>query len=92
MYFLGDMFGWDKLGDNRLVVALAEILIALPLYLWEMQHPRPVDMSIEEDGMQFRFVNRDYAAEFAELNGVEMMPTKLSREGCQAVVFGSRLD
>ncbi len=72
--FLSDMLGWDKLGDRDWLLKLTAVAFAIPLILWEMQHPQPLSLSIGETGLIFRFVNQEYAADFAELNGAESRP------------------
>lgn len=74
LLFLSDMLGWDKLGDYDWLVQLTAAVFALPMIFWEMQHPQPLDLIIVDSGLIFHFVNQDYAAEFAELNGVEARP------------------
>jgi hypothetical protein len=72
--FLSDMLGWDKLGDHDWLLKLTAVVFAIPLILWEMQHPQPLSLLIGKTGLIFHFVNQDYAVEFAQLNGVDAKP------------------
>ncbi len=72
--FLSDMIGREVMREYKLL-ALAGAIGALPYILWEMQHPRPLNLVILGDGLRFDFENHDYAEEFAELNGVQAHST-----------------
>jgi hypothetical protein len=70
--FLNDMFGWEHRVNSRTAYMFGA-LFAIPLALWELQHPQPINLVIEED-LIVLITNEDYAAEFAALNEVEMKP------------------
>jgi len=71
--FLNDMFGWERRVNSH-TAYLFGALFAIPLALWELQHPQPIGLEIDHEDLIFLFTNGDYAAEFAALNDAEMKP------------------
>ena len=57
--FLSDMLGWDRPGDHDWLLKLTAVAFAIPLILWEMQHPQPLSLLIGETGLIFHFVNQE---------------------------------
>jgi hypothetical protein len=66
------MAGWLLQGNQgpfKRWLMLGIVLVCLvPVFLWETFFPRPFDMTVYSDTVDYEFRDPDYAAEFAALN------------------------
>jgi hypothetical protein len=67
--FVGRRIGWENMRQYKVVFLLGVAAFVIPPFYWELMHPRPIELSIDQDELTFTFTRDDYAVEFADLNG-----------------------
>jgi len=60
----------DFKGINKAITIAITLASCVPWFLWEVFVPRAIELTAFKDTVDYEFADPDFAAEFAELNGV----------------------